>query len=307
MTGLPIPPSSPLRPWWLPPLWFLGRLIYFASCLLVVSLLLQYLGEMLLGDRLRTNLHYLYLDWTAQLIGALLALAIFNQSVSRVSWIELGFPRSGLGERWLSGALVGGILMLVIFLILWLGGWLVVLEGRWRGGPFFAWLGFFLIQPLCEEVIMRGFLQQQLHRLFGAWTGLWGTALVFALLHAFNDHFSYLAAANILAGGLLMGLLYLRTQSVWGAYGLHAAWNFFQSTVLGFAVSGFEAYSVLDLELSGPDWWTGGAFGAEGSAPALACLTVAIVYFWPASRLDLPTAAHAKTIPNATDHESHSA
>jgi hypothetical protein len=55
--------------------------------------------------------------------------------------------------------------------------------------------------------------------------------------------------------------------------GLHAAWNFCQGTVYGIPVSGMKADGWLVSTRTGPDWLSGGGFGAEASVVALAlCL-----------------------------------
>jgi hypothetical protein len=172
--------------------------------------------------------------------------------------------------------------------VLWIGGWVEVLNIDFQLGLFLSWLLFFLVQPLAEEVVMRTFLQSQTHHYFGPQAGLIITALVFGLLHSDNENFSWIAGLEITAGGYLMGLLYLHTQSIWGPYLMHASWNFLQSTVLGFAVSGMDTYRVLKLKIDGPEWLTGGDFGIEGSVLSLLLLLAAIAWFWPASQAALP-------------------
>jgi membrane protease YdiL (CAAX protease family) len=55
---------------------------------------------------------------------------------------------------------------------------------------------------------------------------------------------------------------YIRTRQLWLPIGLHAGWNIFQRS-LGFPVSGYELSGLLDINVSGPKLWTGGAFGPE--------------------------------------------
>ena len=44
--------------------------------------------------------------------------------------------------------------------------------------------------------------------------------------------------------------------------GLHAGWNILQRS-LGFPLSGYELSRLLKINVSGPELWTGGAFGPE--------------------------------------------
>jgi hypothetical protein len=82
-------------------------------------------------------------------------------------------------------------------------------------------------------------------------------------------------AAIAIEAGILFGLLYLVTRSLWVCMGLHAAWNFMQGTVYGIPVSGTPADGWLVSTRSGPDWLSGGVFGAEASVIALSLCSLA--------------------------------
>ncbi len=51
---------------------------------------------------------------------------------------------------------------------------------------------------------------------------------------------------------------------------MHAAWNFAEGPVFGFPVSGLDMGGLFRLQITGPDWLTGGAFGPEAGALAIA-------------------------------------
>ncbi len=248
---------------------------------------------------LSTFLH----DWSILLVGVLAAVWAIDQLQDKSGWAGLGFSAKEMLRGLKMGSSTALIILTLCFLILLIGGWTQIESYSFIAPAFFGWFIFFLIQPLAEEVVMRSFLQNQLHRLFGPWGGLFGSALVFSLLHMGNDAFSWIAGLEIVAGGLLMGLLFLHTQNIWGAYAMHAIWNFYQSIVLGFAVSGMETYRFLYLKTEGPNWLTGGDFGLEGSILSLAFLLVAIVYFWPATQKEVPILAHQNQVPEILDHD----
>jgi hypothetical protein len=52
--------------------------------------------------------------------------------------------------------------------------------------------------------------------------------------------------------------------------GLHMGWNFTQGTVWGIPVSGGSDTGWLVSDRPGPDWLSGGVFGAEASVVAVA-------------------------------------
>jgi hypothetical protein len=107
-------------------------------------------------------------------------------------------------------------------------------------------LPLLFLQIAAEELLFRGYLQQQLAARF-AWrvVWFWGPAVIFALLHA-----SPQAGANLplvliaaLTFGLIAADLSERTGSLGAAMGLHFANNFFgifvlatQGTITGMAL-----------------------------------------------------------------------
>jgi hypothetical protein len=81
--------------------------------------------------------------------------------------------------------------------------------------------------PICEEIYFRGFLQERLTRAVGApWRVAVFVAVVFSAFHL--DPVGFLARFEL---GLLFGLLYWRTRSVWPGVMAHAA-NNVTSTVM---------------------------------------------------------------------------
>ncbi|HBR33767.1 MAG TPA: CPBP family intramembrane metalloprotease domain-containing protein, partial [Firmicutes bacterium] len=80
---------------------------------------------------------------------------------------------------------------------------------------------------------------------------------------------------GILMAGVLFALAYIVTGALYLPLALHFSWNFFQS-FFGFAVSGFAFPSIFQLEVTGPELWTGGAFGPEAGCSGLFLLVLAI-------------------------------
>lgn len=139
-----------------------------------------------------------------------------------------------------------------------------------------------------QEVLVRGYMFQELWSKFGAWTATIVTTVIFIALHAgavMQGTAGLLAAANILLASLLLSLAYVRTGSLWLAIGIHLGWNGLQGPVLGINVTGhdlaFGHWSVFDFP--GDALWTGGAMGVEGGlagliGPAIGIVIVALLF-----------------------------
>lgn len=304
-------PSRQL-PWWQKLLSLVLQLVVFVLLSLMIGLLLELVGEQLLpGHWLEEELPSLIWGWSVVLISVLTTVYVLAYAQKKQGWPVLGFTVTGFTSGLQTGLLVGGGIIVLCFLILYSGGWVTITQVNFVPLAFAGWCLFFMIQPLAEEVIMRSFIQNQVHRYFGAWPGLIVSALVFGLLHVGNNAFTWIAGLEIVLGGLLMGQLYLYTQNIWAPFAMHAIWNFLQSTVLGFAVSGMDTYRVFQLEIAGPEWLTGGDFGIEGSLLSVVFILAGIIYFWSSANNEAPwsklEAEQALlNLPEKTIHESDS-
>ena len=74
-----------------------------------------------------------------------------------------------------------------------------------------------------------------------------------------------------------MALFFLQKKNLWAAIGIHFAWNYAQGPIFGFAVSGLEVRSLLEVEHLGSSILTGSEFGLEGSLIALLVLAAPVL------------------------------
>lgn len=172
----------------------------------------------------------------------------------------------------LVGLASGVVLFSVIVGILWLAGSYHVIdtnpEAHWAAQVLVVGIG----AGIGEEIMLRGVLYRIVEEGLGTWWALAISALVFGSMHMGNPAATVWSSAAIaIEAGILFGLVYHVTRSLWACIGLHAAWNIMQGTVYGIPVSGTHADGFLVSTRSGPDWFTGGDFGAEASVVALAC------------------------------------
>jgi CAAX protease family protein len=163
---------------------------------------------------------------------------------------------------------------------------------RWspEDGSWVAWLvgglGALLLLALpaaAEEALLRGYPLQALAEAWGAGGALVATAGVFGALHLGNPGATVLGTVNVAAAGLLLGVVYLRTVSLWWATGVHLGWNWALGYLADVPVSGLEMMDAPFYEgvAGGPDWLGGGSFGPEGSLVAtVVVLTVTAACWW---------------------------
>ena len=202
-------------------------------------------------------------------VPALVAYLILVKVVERRRVTELA-PRRLLPDGAL-GVVAGLVLFSAVAGTLWLLGVYHVTgtnpDAKWLPALLLAGLG----AGISEEIICRGVLFRIVEESLGTWWALLISALFFGAAHLANPGATAWAALAIaIEAGLLFGLLYHVTRSLPICMGLHAAWNFAQGTIYGIPVSGLDADGWLVSNRTGPDWLSGGVFGAEASVVALA-------------------------------------
>ena len=226
----------------------------------------------------------------------------FGLHLSQDWWIDFGF-----------GLFLGGLLMVVVFLVELMAGWITVGGILVTRHPDRSFLGailwsllIFVTVGFYEELFSRGYqLQNMAEGMNGRSLGPRGalvaatllSSAVFGLLHVFNPHASFASTFNIfLVGAILLATGRLLTGELAIPIGVHITWNFFQGNVFGFPVSGgdFRSATFISIEQGGPDLWTGGAFGPEAGLLGLATallggLLIAWWVHWRYDRLRLRT------------------
>ena len=196
----------------------------------------------------------------------------------------LGFyiKRAGISEAFLGLGLGTVIAFAVVVLMVAAGGltWIA------QDGSMFAWfvgsvgaLIFLAVPAAAEEALLRGYPLQAIAEVWGPRAAVFITSAIFGGLHLFNPNLTFLGTVNITVAGIFLGIVYLRTGSLWWATGAHLGWNWMHGYVADVPVSGLELLDapVYDGVLLGPKWLGGGAFGPEGSLLATLVLIVAVV------------------------------
>ena len=199
------------------------------------------------------------------------AFYITRRFVDKRSFTGLGLNlnrRAGIDV--LLGITIGFVLMLAVFGIEYSLGWLRFESFAWQTDSrtviLSQTLGYFVAYILTawhEELVYRGYVMQTIASGLNLAWGILISSVYFGLEHLSNPNSSGMAAVGIFFIGLFFVYGYIRTGQLWLPIGLHIGWNFFQSSVFGFPVSGLDRPGLLHITVSGPELWTGGAFGPE--------------------------------------------
>ncbi len=193
----------------------------------------------------------------------------------------------GLELRRAPAGLAGGFAAGVVFLAA--AAVIIALAGGARlslarvtfndAGAFAGTLVFLLVFAAAEELMLRGYPIKVLAESWSRPAAVVLTAGVFSALHLGNPGANILTFVNVAAAGVILGLLYLKSGSLWLAIGFHWGWNFGEGGLFGFRVSGIGlSRSIISATATGPRWLSGGAFGPEGSA-ALTATAAALIAF----------------------------
>ena len=228
-----------------------------------------------------------------------LSMFITGKYLDKRSFFNFGFI---LDKKWFSdfsaGIFLGIILMSAIFIVEYFAGWIIITDqffsykgeygfayGMLSGGFMFLFVGFY------EEMQVRGYLFKNLSEGFnfknnpkiGILSALLISSLIFGFGHASNPNAILISSVSISLAGILLAAGYLITGRLAFPIGLHISWNFFQGYIFGFPVSGnSSAASVLVIQQSGPEIWTGGAFGPEAGLVGIISYFagIGLIYIW---------------------------
>lgn len=246
-----------------------ARIVFFAAMFVGLEFVIH-AAVAVLGWTVKnaTPLQHALATLSMQLVPALIAYLILVRLIEQRSVSELSLrdmPLFGIG-----GLVTGALLFSLVVGVLWLLGVYHVIGTH----AVVDWLPQILVAGIGagigEEIIARGVLFRIVEEGSGTWVALAVSALFFGGAHIFNPGATLWSSAAIaIEAGVMLGLLYHVTRSLWACIGLHAAWNIMQGTVFGIPVSGGVMQGWLVSRRTGPTWLSGGGFGAEASVIAL--------------------------------------
>lgn len=215
--------------------------------------------------------------FTVSFILSFLLVFACRRLIDRRSFESLGFNRQHFYPDAVIGFAIGTFLISFGALVLYYMNSLKWTDIVYNPRDFF--FSFILLGMIAasEELIFRGYVLRNLMKSFNKWTALLVSALLFSIVHYSNLGIPVLGLINTFLGGLVLGITYVITRSLWLPIFFHLSWNFIQGPVLGFRVSGLSFASIMSSETSGSEVITGGQYGFEGSIICTFLLFFALV------------------------------
>lgn len=224
----------------------------------------------------------------ATLIGAVLAGVVLLAMDGRPPGALGFYARPRAVTETLSGLGLGTVIALVVVAAI-----AVVGGVRWSSqeGSVTEWvmgglgaLTFLAVPAAAEEALLRGYPLQAVAEAWGPAVALTVTSVAFGALHLANPGVTVIGTINVIGAGVLLGIVYLRTASLWWATGVHLGWNWAHGYVADVPVSGLELLDApfYDGVVRGAGWVGGGSFGPEGSLVTTVLVVAASVWCWKA-------------------------
>jgi uncharacterized protein len=215
--------------------------------------------------------------FTVSFILSFLLVFLCRKILDRKSFESLGFNLAFIYPDAIIGFSLGTFLLCTGALALYYMNYMRWVDVMFSSQEFF--FGFVLLTMIAmsEELIFRGYVLRNLMKSFSKWLALPISAALFTIVHYSNEGIPLLGIINTFLGGLVLGIAFIITRSLWLPIFFHLSWNFIQGPVLGFRVSGLRFDSLLTVEATGPSIVTGGEYGFEGSIICSILLCAAFV------------------------------
>lgn len=120
-----------------------------------------------------------------------------------------------------------------IFAIVIYGFLILILKKDINRGIVLGTLFIFYLVGFSEELLYRGYLQPEAIKALGKYKGLLFTSIYFGLIHLPNDIFVqqtggiklFLQPLSQTIGGILLGLVYIKSENIWAPSAMHALMN----------------------------------------------------------------------------------
>ncbi len=223
---------------------------------------------------------YVLLTLGAFIVTIFIALFVITK-IEKRSLRGIGFSRENIVSSLVKGLILGfGMFILVIIIGMALG------QYSFDGYDFSSinlalpYILVFIIQPFAEEIYTRGWIIPLFSKNYSVFIAICVSTLFFVVGHVGNNGFNIIAIINLILFSILFSLLFLKADNIWICGALHSAWNFTQSYLMGFNVSGINTSSIAHFSQTTPNIINGGSFGPEAGLITSFIVILAIIFIW---------------------------
>lgn len=178
----------------------------------------------------------------------ILFVIIQVRAIERRRLYTIGMTSKRVVSSYLIGIGFGAVVLLVVqvpMLVTQSGG--VTYNGF--SSLVVVFLFAFMIQSAAEEILFRGYLMSALNNRVSTFWAVIISSGVFALLHLINGDATVFSIVQVFLLGAMFGFYVVRTNNIWGACGMHFAWNFLQGLFIDIRIAGVTMdYSIIKFE-----------------------------------------------------------
>ncbi len=164
-----------------------------------------------------------YIWWTFwHVIGYVLLPYIVIKTILKTSFVDMGWRWNTTHLHWRGYVLLISPILFFIFLVSFRSDFLhhypFYKDAHRSWFDFIAWEVLYLLQFVCLEFFFRGFVLNALRPAVGA-NAVWIMCVPYLMIHFPK---LWLEATGAILFGLFLGILALRSRSIWGGFLVHA-------------------------------------------------------------------------------------
>ena len=223
---------------------------------------------------------YVLLTLGAFIVPIIISLFVITK-IEKRSLRGIGFSRDNIVSSLVKGLVLGFVMFILVVVI-----GMALGQYSFEGFDFSSinlalpYLLVFIIQPFAEEIYTRGWIIPLFSKNYSVFVAIMVSTLFFVVGHVGNNGFNVVAIINLLLFSVLLSVLFLKADNIWICGALHSAWNFTQSYLLGFNVSGIDTSSFALFSQTAPNIINGGVYGPEAGLIAAFVTLFAIIFVW---------------------------
>jgi hypothetical protein len=182
-------------------------------------------------------------------------------------WLSL-FHRKKCFREWLgnialtstAGILIGAAMMSIIFIFEYFIGWVHIVGIESNDIIFLLRSAIaYLVTGITEEIMMRGYIFQNIGEKFPIWAATLANGIIFGILHFNSPGFVWMFIVGAVIITLFLVITRLTSGAIWFAIGWHASWDWGQTSLFGLSEVGKPdfGHAFLHVTQNGPTIFVG--------------------------------------------------